>query len=417
MIVQMREDAVRIVQVEDVDDPNGRTPPPIWIVVVVVLAGVGAAWFLVNQRSSDVESGLSSTTTSTVTSLEDVAESTPPAISPEVASETRVERPVAPAVITVGVLGLGPGDVAGDVVLSSPHNLPDTSLWVLRPGGSIVSRIDVPITPGVYPYPLLMTDGRIVFAHYGFGYLLDADLVDRAVQLASTRFVIPGGTPGSVWFVGHRTLQSGGPFVQWVASVDVENGTVGDPIDVTDGRWWPVAGFGDGLIVNPIDEETYGRFAYWSPTDGLAPLGLRDPDNESVVAASGDLLVVASSDRVSVVDTATGDYLNSYTFDFGEGIGSACLSPDQRHVVVVGSNGRAFLGNTISGELFVDYPAIQVSHGVGWTSDDQLVYLAVSENGRSLVVQDLSPFGSDSHEIALLSGTQDWWLAASGTMC
>jgi WD40 repeat protein len=192
---------------------------------------------------------------------------------------------------------------------------------------------------------------------------------------------------------------------------------VGERVDVTDVFLWPIAGVADGLVVNPIDEETYGRFAYWSPTDGLAPLSLRDPEEESVVAASGDLLVVVSSDRVSIVDIANGDYLNSFTFDFGERVSSACLSPDQRHIFVVGSNGRAYLGNTISGELFGDYPPIQAVHGVGWTSDDQLVYLAVSEMGRSLVVQDLSPFGSDRHEIALLSGTKKWWLAASGTMC
>jgi len=37
----MREDAVQIVQVEEVDEPNGRMPPPKWVAFVVVMATVG----------------------------------------------------------------------------------------------------------------------------------------------------------------------------------------------------------------------------------------------------------------------------------------------------------------------------------------------------------------------------------------
>jgi hypothetical protein len=265
-----------------------------------------------------------------------------------------------------------------------------------------------------------MTSGRIVFAHDGFGYLLDADLVDRAVQLASTRFVIPGGTPGSVWFVGHRTFQAGGPFVQWVASVEVETGTVGDPIDVTDGRWWPVAGVGNGLIVKPIDEETYGRFAFWSPSEGLAPLDIADSARKTIMAGSGDYAVVVSRDEVGVLNIADGEYAATFSLDFGDvDVTSVCLSPDQEYVAVVASNGEAIVGNTSSGRV-IDLtraanskrPAIR---SVAWTSADQLVY--VIELRDEIVVETFDVTTRGRRRIAVLEGSQAWWLTAGAAMC
>jgi hypothetical protein len=51
---------------------------------------------------------------------------------------------------------------------------------------------------------------------------------------------------------------------------------------------------------------------------------------------------------------------------------------------------------------------------VGWTSDDQLVYLTVSDNGRAVVALNSDESGG---EIVILEGGDDWWLTASGTMC
>jgi hypothetical protein len=168
MIVQLREDAVQIVQVEEVDGPNGRMPPPKWVAFVVVMATVGWVWLL----------------------------TLPPDPAPSPYSKVVIPAP-----------GFGPGDLAGDVAVTSP--LPFStpgSLWVLRPGGEIIGLADISIKGGSSKYPLMVTSERIAFASFGHGYLLDADAVASAEPLAPATFVVPGANEGLVWFVRSRSL-------------------------------------------------------------------------------------------------------------------------------------------------------------------------------------------------------------------
>lgn len=88
--------------------------------------------------------------------------------------------------------------------------------------------------------------------------------------------------------------------------VDTGDLRVADRIDVVDVIRWPVVAIGDGLIVHPVDVETHGRYAYWSPMGGLEPLAIPDPEVSSVLASSGSLVAVASLTEVSALDIETG---------------------------------------------------------------------------------------------------------------
>lgn len=271
------------------------------------------------------------------------------------------------------------------------------------------------------PYPMLMSAGYLLYSGIS-GWTFDIDLAELPTMFGTNRDIIPGAEPGAVWFA--RRSSPTGSYL-WVASVDVESLTVGDRVDITDVFTHPVVGVADGLIVVPIDQDTYGRFAYWSPTGGLAPIGLRDPSQETVVGASGNLVVVAVRGGVSIFDISLGACVSSFPFDFGEAVTSACLSPDREHVVVVGSNGEAIVGNTTTGEVMplkdtgeeqvrseILVPN-QLTHGIGWTTDDQVVFIGVDEDRSHLFGFDIAT--RESFYIAgLRLGVH---IAASGAMC
>ena len=102
---------------------------------------------------------------------------------------------------------------------------------------------------------------------------------------------------------------------------------------------------------------------------------------------------------------------------------SACLSPDGQHVIIVGWNGEAVVGNTTNGEVIVlngairNYSLISVQpkHGIGWTTDDQLVLIGEGEYSKHVFGFDIAT--GESFAIAELDGPEEWRLTASGTMC
>jgi hypothetical protein len=409
----MSEEPVHVVGIDDVDDESiRRSPPPVWGAVVVVLAVVGIGWFFVSQGSPDSDLAATTTSSPDVRFPPDGGEPVPNVTATDTAAEISVRFQAPNSRVSIHAPQFRPGDLAGDVVLTTPlaFSAP-ASLWVLGPSGTIVTRNHVPIRGGPSRYPLLITSERIVFTNYSVGYVLDAAAVGPVRQLGSATFVIPGAHEGLVWFVRSRSLLGD---VSWVAPVDVDTQIVGQQINVADLFSAVVTGAGDGLIVNPIDRETYGEFAYWSPSEGLASLDFDDPDREIVVSGSGDFIVTAQSNRMSVSSISSEEDDVWFSYNLGGTVSSACLSPDQQHLVVVGSNGNAFIANVQTGQMFALDGQVQASHGVGWTSNDQLVYLSVSENGRTLVAHDSD---ESSGVIAQLDGAGDWWLTASGTMC
>jgi hypothetical protein len=395
----MREGAVQIVD-DVVDEPDRGSRPPGWMIVAVVVVGIAVASFVVSQAS---------------TSSDSTADAS-------VSSNAGYASPIEGRRLTA-VTARTPSHLRGKVAVASPDVQPlEDRVWVLRPGGSVVGRADHFIGGAA-----LMTVGSVMTGLWIF----DDDLVDRPTMLGSNRELIAGAEPGLVWFARTQNLRGRetriGDYL-WVAPVDVESRTVGERADITGLISRPVAGVADGLIVVPVDDETYGRFAYWSPTDGLVSLNLRDPGSDIVVAASGNLVVVATAGRVSVLDIASGDYLSSFSFNSGGTVTSACLSPDRRRVIVVGSNGEAVVGNTTTGEISVidgtnvDYDelwpnitSIQQTHGIGWTADDQVVFIGGGEDRKHLFGFDIAT--GEIFKIADLDGAGEWWLAASGSMC
>jgi hypothetical protein len=92
-------------------------------------------------------------------------------------------------------------------------------------------------------------------------------------------------------------------------------------------------------------------------------------------------------------------------------------------VIIVGGNGEAVVGNITSGEVISlneaigNHPMdIERKHGIGWTTDDQLVFIGdVEGDAKHIFGFDIS--SGDGFVIAELHGPEEWWLTASGTMC
>jgi hypothetical protein len=292
-------------------------------------------------------------------------------------------------------------------------------MWVVRPGGSVVQRDDL---PPLWPvdgsmHPFLLTGEHIVFSDGARGYIIDSELVNQISPFMSAGSVIPGATSGLVWFTGSALF--GGNDIEWVAPVDVESRTAGDPIVVSDIFVSAVAGISDGIIVRPLDPEKYGRFAFWSPTEGLQTFDTQHPSGLDVVfvsAASGDVAVVRYPGILAVLNIANGDLLVTFPIDFGFArVTGVCLSPDLRHLVVVASDGEAFIGDIGDGEVVKRLSGIQATNGVGWTANDQLVYVMKQPDTTYLEAIDLGSGMQD--RVAVLEGSAEWWLAASGAMC
>jgi WD40 repeat protein len=260
---------------------------------------------------------------------------------------------------------------------------------------------------------MLITAGHLIVGNQIF----DIDLAEPPISLWTDASVYPGSGPGVVWLARRRI---GFNAADWVAQVDVESLTVGE--QVTDVSFYPLVGVADGLIVHELSDD---NIFFWSPTDGIdwavdLPIG-----PGAFVAASGNLVVVVWPGSVNVLDIVSGE--NVASFELPQIVGpvtSACLSPDGQHVIVVGSNREAVVGNTTTGEVFGLTGVIesfglgmtvQPKHGIGWTTDDQLVFIAGDGDTKHVFGFDIS--SGDGFAIAELHGPEEWWLTASGTMC
>ena len=289
-------------------------------------------------------------------------------------------------------------------------------MWILSAAGGIVVRTDLQYDTGIIRYPLLFTAGRIVFMHGRSVFVLDHDLAGSPTEVAKAQIIVPGPTPGLVWFVG-TGAEPGGGFADNGSLMDLVSGRAGDRVEVGEPT---VVGVADGFIVERHDPETLGRFAYWSPKSGIVSLDLPDPGRTTFEAASGDLAVALSADVVRVLNVVNGATAAEFPIVFTEGtVRSACVSPDQAQVVVVWSNGKALVGNIGSGEVTVlDYTAESTAPGIRsavWASAEQLVY--VVDRGGETAVEALDIATGRRSLIATLEGSIDWLLAANAAMC
>lgn len=267
--------------VEGDHDPHNR---PLWtrqtlIAVAALLVGIGVAWVAFTQDSTN---DIAASTTTTIQSEASLGVPTTIVVPPPTSTTSTTDSyvPPTPGTLPSHTASVVPLDDATSLMgslalMSSPHG---GELWVIRDDGTVVHRDDVPFGTGDFPYPLLMTGrglltpGAIIFANLTDGYVIDANLVNEPEPLTEASFVVPGSNTDEVWFVGRD--------VEWVASVHVESRTYRERFRVAD-LFWPIAGFGDGLVVYPRNEEAFGRVAYWSPIEGLQPLNLAIPPKVS----------------------------------------------------------------------------------------------------------------------------------------
>jgi len=394
------------------DDPvnefDDRSRPPIWVVVVIVASLVAGGWLLFTQGSPDDDPVASPTTTVEASVAEATTSSVVTATASTVAGGSVSDVGNQPAAVTSQT----PQQLRGYVAVASPGASSSQDIvWVFRPGGSVVSRSDAVIRGDDAGYPMLITAGHLITGNQIF----DLDLAEPPISLWTDASMYPGSGPGVVWLAG-RQSSSGRNASDWVAKVDAESLTVGEQVDLTDIGISPLFGVADGLIVSNGNNESYD---FWSPTDGLADVDLPN-ELGAVLAASGSLVVVRTSGSVNVLDIRRRGFVSSFELPrFGR---SACLSPDGQHVIIVGVNGEAAVGNITTGEV-IDLNRgngnqsmnVARKHGIGWTADDQLVFIAGDGDTKHILGFDIA--SGDGFVIAELHGPEEWWLTASGTMC
>ena len=299
----------------------------------------------------------------------------------------------------------GTSALAGEVALFGGSGSGEGTLHVFRPGGSLVRREEVPFQIGDFVYPILLTRGSLVFTDLHSAFVLDSDLVDSPDSLGEASYVVPGAQPGLVWLVDDT----------WVAPLEVESGTVGDRYDAGEFSE-ALAGVADGLIVAPIDQDTYGQIAYWTAADGLLSIDLAYDPPTGALAAAENMTVVATPDFLQILNVGDGSAPNTFPIDLSEErVNDVCLSPGLRYVAIVGGTGVTVLVNTSDGEVVRTLSDVSTWNGIGWTSPDQFVYLADLPGGTLLQVLDVST--GEIQAIASLRLSGGGWLAASGSMC
>jgi len=385
------------------DDSDGPARPPVWVVVIVGLSVVAGLWLLSTQGSTDDDPVASPTTTVEASVVETTTTSVVTTTASTVAGGSVSDVGNLPAAVTSQT----PQQLRGYVAVASPDaSSSQDTVWVFRPGGSVVSRGDAVIRGDNAEYPMLITAGHLIVGNQIF----DIDLAEPPTSLWTDASVYPGSGPGDVWLARHVGFAP----ASWVTQVDIESLTVGE--QVADVSFLPIIGVADGLIVADFNDESA---LFWSPTDGLVDVGLPDRRG-AVVAASGNLVVVVTSLSVNVLDIQRRGTVSS--FERPILLTSACLSPDGQHVIIVGSNGEAIIGDITSGEVISLNEAIgnqpmdiQRNNGIGWTADDQLVFIGRDGDTKHVFGFDIAT--NDFFHVATLDGSEEWWLTASGTMC
>ena len=164
--------------------------------------------------------------------------------------------------------------------------------------------------------------------------------------------------------------------------------------------------FDQGFLVLHSLESGGSGFAVWTDEGAIVPSDIPVGADLLHVGSSSFLLQVSNQEvllmDVSELGTVTAN--TSMNVDFG--ILSACLSPDEALVVLVGQEGLTVIEIatclTLIHEPLVD--------DFAWITSDYLVFT----RGDSLFASDLV---SDSNRIARLSPEYSWGVASSGSAC
>ena len=302
----------------------------------------------------------------------------------------------------------GAEELRGEVVAAPlPGSSGGAPLWVLS-GAGLIRRFEVPLWPGDYPHPLILSSGQVAFADLDNAYLVDVDLSRPPATVSEGSYLLPSGTPDLVWIIGDGAA--------WVAELDTSTGVVGEQTDLAGVVSWVEAGLESGVLAIPVDEATFGRLAYWAPGNGLQPIELENADSQLLTAA-GSLAVFLSPDgTVQVQDIASSTMISKFSLDFDGSSGvNGCLSPDESSIAIYGEGVTDVVVSSTTGDVLYELPEDAERQNLNWVTTDQLVAQTTADEGRALQIIDLT--AATTTDIASLSGLGSWWITASGSNC
>jgi len=303
-------------------------------------------------------------------------------------------------------VGLLPGSIAlqGEVALAqfATHGR-DETVWVVS-ADRLAARSDVPLAPGDWPHYLLFSGNHIAFTSPPDAFLLKSSLDQPAERVTDARYLIPGAIPGMVWAVNDA--------IDAVTSIDTNTGETVGEIALRDGIRWVSAAIAEGFLVNPVDADENGRWAYWTQGAPMTPIELPAPDQSGIQGWAGNTLVAVSPGPLITAIDITNDTRTQVGIDIGEGlVVDVCMSPDQRYAIIVGSTGQAAVVDFQFGAVVAILNVGQQLDAVGWTSNTQVVHIV----DATLVATDMVT--NDRYEVARLAPGTNWSVAGSAAMC
>lgn len=298
----------------------------------------------------------------------------------------------------------GAEELRGEVVAAPlPGSSGGGPLWILS-GAGLVRRFEVPLWPGDYPHPLILSSGRVAFADLSNAYLVDVDLSSAPVIVSEGSYLLPSGTPDLVWIIGDGA--------GWVAPLNTRTRVVGERTDLAG----VTAGLGSGVLVQPVDETRFGRLAYWAPGNGLQAIELADADSQLLTAAGALAVFLSPNGWVQIQDIASSTLVSRFFLDLDVSGGvSACLSPDESAIAMYGEGVADVVVSSTTGEVLYELPEDDARENLNWVTTDQLVAQTGSDKGRILQMIDLT--AGTTTDIASLSGLGTWWITAGGSNC
>jgi hypothetical protein len=267
----------------------------------------------------------------------------------------------------------------------------------------LTTRSDVPLYAGDFSYPMLLVDDHVVFADLSSVWTMRLDGTAAPEIVTSASFVVPHGVPGRVWAIGARGASA--------TELDLRGGLPSRTFTL---EGWPVAGIGEGLLV---DDDGW---VLWHPELGARPLP-QVPTEAAFIASSRQqfavvyltgrrarLAVVDPDADVPVIDVALRDLPPS---GGGRRAINAAFSPEgDRLAVVAGSALTIYDLADGSLQSRVDGPVAPLQAPV-WVGDRQVAFLATAgRNGtQELLVLDLDAAGP--FPVVAELGPGGWWWA------
>ena len=296
---------------------------------------------------------------------------------------------------------LAPFGFEDTIVLGAPVGYEETGSLVaidMRAGIAHQRMGTVPLWPGDAAHPLVVVDGRVVWAANGNVWATSIDLQDDPTVIGSASFLVPSATSGQVWIINQNPMRA--------TEINAAGDVVQRERDLPE-HGWPHAAVNGGLLVS-----TPQGLVIWDPTDGQAR---RVYDDRAVLAAAGDYAYLGAGLQLEM---STGE-----TAFLGVAPGSnetAAFSPDGRHLAV-------FTWTPIRGRELVN---VFTNHGseprvydltdnirtsrLAWSADSRSLYLIASSRDDGSAERIIGvPLDGSAETIATINQLGWRWLASS----